>query len=130
MSLQKGMAGVSNETAFTAATLAGICSCSPQNMRKTLKAIRAAEKKLVSGVMADAWRFDQLPSPLVAKLAQLATRHGYATPLQLLQNAPRSAQLTALSRVPNDDITRAQKLQRALASCLRSSPEVPIAQLS
>ncbi len=118
------------ETAFTAAELGNCVDSSPQNVRKILKDVAPSARRIVSGVEAAAWGLGSLPSPLIAKLAHLATRHGYATPLQLLQNAPRSAQLTALSHVANADITRAQKLQRALASCLHSSPEVPIAQLS
>ena len=62
---------------FTAAELASCLNCTPQNVRKLLKQIAPDGKKVVSGVEAAAWFLASLPSPLIGKLAQLATRHGF-----------------------------------------------------
>ena len=117
---------------FTAAEFARCLDCTAQNVRKALKSCPPSpEGKIVSGVETAAWRFDALPSPLVARLAKAATRHGHATPLQFLQNAPRREKPhPSLARVSDAEIARAQKLQRALAPCLRSSNELPVAQLA
>ncbi len=113
---------------FTAAEIAHCLNCTPQNVRKTLDGIRPDGKKIVSGVETAAWRFDSLPSPLLVRLAKRARRHGYTTPLQYLQNAPRSEKpLPSVAQVADEEIERAQKLQRALSRCL-APDELPTAE--
>ncbi len=104
---------------FTAAEIGQGLVCTAQNARKALAGISADGNKVVSGVEAAAWRFDSLPSSVIARLAALAPRHGFASPLQYLQNSFRPERaLPSAARVADDEIERAQKLQRALSTCL------------
>lgn len=115
---------------FTAAEMARCLATSPQNARTLLKGIPAADWIWVSGVKTRAWSFDSLPSPLIARLATLASRHGFATPLQFLQNGPRPQRLLSIAEVSDADTERAHKLRRALARCLSSPAETSIAELA
>jgi hypothetical protein len=95
-----------------------------------LQGIPAAGVIWVSYVKTRTWSFDSLPSPLIERLAKLASRHGFATPLQFLQNGPRPQRLLSLAHVSGADVERAQKMQRALASCLSAPTETSIAGLA
>lgn len=115
---------------FTAAEIGRCLACTPQNARKALNGIRADGKKIVSGVETAAWRFDSLPSSVIVRLARAAKKHGFATPLQLLQNAPRSERSgPSAVHLADNEIDRAQKLRAALRPCL-AAPDRPIAELA
>lgn len=119
---------MSSASTFTAVEIGRCLVCTPQNVRKALSEIPASVKKVVSGAEADAWRFDSLPSSVIARLAALAPRHGFASPLQYLQNSFRPERaLPSAARVADDEIERAQKLQRALLGSL-SSPNLSTAE--
>lgn len=116
--------------AFTAAEMARCLNCSAQNVRKLLKHIRPTTTKVISSVQAAAWSFGSLPSPIIAKLARAASRHGFQTPLQLLQNPPRREESISFSRVVPSGLEKAQKLQRALARCFQGSIDASVADLA
>jgi hypothetical protein len=115
---------------YTAAELAHVIACTAQNIRKQLGDRRPDGEKRVSGMMAAAWQFGSIPSPIMEKLTQLASRHGYSTPLQLLQNLPKRATVPRLTTVSDTEIGKAQKLQRAFAICFLQPAETPIAELA
>ncbi|HWX16949.1 MAG TPA: Mu transposase C-terminal domain-containing protein [Chthoniobacterales bacterium] len=119
---------MSSDNLFTAAEIARILCCTSQYVRKMLKGVSSSETKRVRGMMANAWRFDSLPSPLIARVAKIATRHGFRTPLELMLNPPSLAAVTSLARVADAEIERAQKLQRALSTCLAMPAETSISE--
>lgn len=115
---------------FTAAEIGRCLAYTAQNARKVLNGIRADGKKIVSGVETAAWRFDSLPSSVIVRLARAAKKHGFATPLQLLQNAPRSERSgSSAVHLADHEIDRAQKLRAALRPSL-AAPDRPIAELA
>lgn len=118
------------ERRFTAAEIARCLATSPQNVRKLLRHIPPTDKTFVSCVQTAVWSFDALPSPLLVRLAKLATRHGFSTPLQLLQNSPRAQPLPSPSQVSDNELARAQKLQRVLARHLDALPDASVAELA
>ena len=81
-------------------------------------------------MMAAAWHFGSIPSPIMEKLTKLAARHSYATPLHLLQNLPKRAVVPRLATASDTEIAKAQKLQRAFAPCFLQPAETPIAELA
>ena len=128
--VQKSIGNVSELHLFTAAEMARCLATSPQNVRQLLRGIPAVGWKWVRGVKTCAWSFGSLPSPLIARLAKLAIRYGFATPLEFLQNGPRAERLLSIAEVGAADIARAQKLHRVLAPCLRSPAKTSIAELA
>ncbi|MGI8431922.1 MAG: hypothetical protein ACR2MW_06495 [Chthoniobacterales bacterium] len=63
------------------------------------------------------------------RLAKAGRRHGFSTPLQYLQNAPRREKSRpSAERLADDEIGRAQKLQRALSRCLALPLETTAAE--
>jgi hypothetical protein len=114
---------------FTAAEIARCLNCTPQNVRKSFR-IPADGKKPINGVEAAAWSFGSFPLPIIGKLAQLALKHGFQSPLQLLQNAPTRSALPQLSHVAPDEIERAQKLRRAFAASFAMPGETSISELA
>lgn len=119
-----------NAIFFTAAEIARCLDCTPQNVRKALHGIPADAQKIVSGVQTRAWSFSLLPSPILQRLSNLASKLGFRTPLQLLQNAPRREPTLPLSSVAPHEIERAQKLQRGLRTAFMLPPETSIAELA
>lgn len=125
-----------SDSIFTALEISRCIDCTPQNIRKMLGNIPSAGVKVVKLTTGEivgearSWSFDSLPSALLVRLAKQATRHGFATPLQLLQNSPRGRALPSLSAVSDAEVARAQKLQRLLAPILSNNGNASVAELA
>lgn len=119
-----------NATAFTAAEIARCLDCTPQSVRKSLNGITADAQKILSGVLTRAWSFRLFPSPVVQRLAIVAQKLGFRTPVQLLQNPPKRADRASLSGLAEHEITRAQKLQCVLQCALSLPEQTSIAELA
>jgi hypothetical protein len=119
---------VNTAASFTAAEIARCLACTPQNVRKLLKAVPADGQKPASGIEAAAWCFGSLPSTLLARLAKGAAIHGFTTPLQFLEDPPRNGRsLPSVAHVADSEIARAQKLRSVLARCLAAPANLAIA---
>jgi len=101
---------------FTAAEYAAKRGCKRQYVHKVLRNQPAGGEKIVRGVRTAAWSIGALPSPFVRDLAREASRHAFASPLEYMQSVAQRPKLPSLSAIVPDEITRAQKLQRALTA--------------
>jgi hypothetical protein len=125
---------------FTAAEYAKVLRCSPQYVRKLLKHTPATGNKIprrafskgerIAGKSADAWEIGALPSPLIQRLAKMAQKLGFKSPIELMQNPPSIGGVKTLARVADAEIERAQKLQRAFSSCMAMPAETSISELA
>jgi Mu transposase, C-terminal len=109
---------------FTAAEFANVLRCSARCIRRLLRQTAAAGTKRPrpQSQLAKAWEVGSLPSGLIQRLAKAAQKAGCNSPLELLQNLPRSG-AKSLAHVADSEIERAQKLQRAFSSCLAMPAE-------
>lgn len=90
----------------------------------------ATDQKIVRARPALAWSFASLPAPVVTKLAALANKLGHETPLQLLQNPLQKNDLPRLGSASDEEISRAQKLQRALAASFALPTQTSMSELA
>jgi hypothetical protein len=125
-------------TAFAAAEYAKVLRCAPQYVRKLLRHTPPTDSKFprrqfskglcISGKSADAWEIGSLPPSLIQRLAKIAHKLGYKSPLELMQNPPAAGAVKSLARSSDCEIERAQKLQRALSTCLAMPAEISISE--
>jgi Mu transposase, C-terminal len=104
-----------NQPTFTAAQIALVLGKTPNTIRHQLRGIALAGIKIAGGNQAAAWRFEQLPAILRARIEDAARRQNYRNAVAML-TAPRERWHPAisLSEICDGDIQGATKLREAL----------------
>src|SRR3982750_3850696 len=104
---------------FTIAQIAKACGWTPPNARKKMRGIASDGLVVINGAKAKGWKYDSIPSPVIALLAERGPKFGFSTPLQLLQNPPDLSAPVSLKGITQPEIEHASKLMRVLAPLLR-----------
>lgn len=115
-----------NGQTFTAAEIGAALGWSRFKVRRALAAITATGNKIVRNKHADTWALDDLPTALRKPLEESQARQNIrSTPEMLRKPLPRYAPVLPLSEIDDAEITKAQKLQRALTPALTMADQFP-----